>query len=260
MKKLMKKFIKTEIQENIGILTLNRPEVLNALNREMTQEVVAGLEEFDRDENVRVIIITGKGKAFAAGADIGEMVHDDAIGLELLNQFALWDRISLIKKPLLTAVHGMALGGGFELALSCDLIFVSEKVQLGFPEVKLGVMPGAGGTQRLTKAMGKAKALEWLWSGDSMDAKEALHYGVINRIIPEEVLLEETLDFAKKLTKQAPLSLRLIKEAVNKAVDTSIYEGMQFERKNFYLLFSSFDQKEGMQAFMEKRLPKFEGR
>ncbi|MHA6252260.1 enoyl-CoA hydratase/isomerase family protein [Oceanobacillus sp. CAU 1775] len=256
----MKKYIKTEIKESIGILILNRPEVLNALNREMVQEIVASLEAFDQDENVRVIVITGSGKTFAAGADIEEMVQDDAIRMELLNQFALWDRINLIKKPLLAAVHGMALGGGFELALSCDIIFVSEKVQLGFPEIKLGVMPGAGGTQRLTKAMGKAKALEWLWSGDSMGAKEALHYGVVNRIIPEEVLLEETLIYAKKLANQAPLSVRLIKEAVNKAVYASIYEGMQFERKNFYLLFSSLDQKEGMQAFLEKRLPKFEGK
>ena len=256
----MKKFIKAEVKESVGLLTLNRPEVLNALNREMAEEIVAALEHFDKDETVRVIVIAGSGRAFAAGADINEMVNDDAIRMELLNQFAVWDRISLVKKPLLAAVHGMALGGGFELALSCDLIFVSEKVQLGFPEVKLGVMPGAGGTQRLTKAMGKAKALEWLWLGDTMDAKEALHYGVINRIIPEEVLLEEVLAFAAKLAKQAPLSLRLIKEAVNKAVDTSIYEGMQFERKNFYLLFSSLDQKEGMRAFMEKRLPEFEGR
>lgn len=256
----MKKYIKTACDKNIGILTLNRPEVLNALNREMAEEIVSALEHFDQDVSVRVIVITGSGKAFAAGADISEMVNDDAISLELLNQFAVWDRISLIKKPVLAAVHGLALGGGFELALSCDLIFASEQVQLGFPEIKLGVMPGAGGTQRLTKSMGKAKALEWLWTGDTMGAKEALQYGVINRIISEEVLLDETLAFAEKLTKQAPLSLRLIKEAVNKAVDTSIYEGMQFERKNFYLLFSSLDQKEGMQAFLEKRLPKFEGR
>lgn len=256
----MKKFIKTEVEDHIGVITLNRPKVLNALNREMVDEIVNSLESFDQDDEVRVIIITGSGKAFVAGADIDEMANDDAIRMELLNQFAVWDRINLIKKPILAAVHGLALGGGFELALSCDMIFAAEKVQMGFPEVKLGVMPGAGGTQRLTKAMGKAKALEWLWLGDSMGAKEALHYGVINRIIPEEVLMEETLAFAKKLTEQAPLSLRLIKEAVDKAVDTPIYEGMQFERKNFYLLFSSLDQKEGMKAFAEKRRPKFEGR
>lgn len=168
----MKKYIKTACDKNIGILTLNRPEVLNALNREMAEEIVSALEHFDQDDSVRVIVITGSGKAFAAGADISEMVNDDAISLELLNQFAVWDRISLIKKPVLAAVHGFALGGGFELALSCDLIFASEQVQLGFPEIKLGVMPGAGGTQRLTKSMGKAKALEWLWTGDTMGAKK----------------------------------------------------------------------------------------
>lgn len=256
----MKKFIKTDVTDHIGIITLNRPEVLNALNREMVHEIIESLERFDQDEGVRVIVIASNGRAFVAGADIDEMADDDSIRMELLNQFAVWDRIRLIKKPILAAVNGLALGGGFELALSCDIIFASENVQMGFPEIKLGVMPGAGGTQRLTKIMGKAKALEWLWLGESMGAKEALHYGVINRIIPEEVLLEETLSFARKLAKQAPLSLRLIKEAVDKAVDTSIAEGMQFERKNFYLLFSSFDQKEGMRAFKEKRLPKFKGR
>ncbi|HLR67956.1 enoyl-CoA hydratase/isomerase family protein [Virgibacillus alimentarius] len=256
----MNKFIRTDIKDEVGVITLDRPDVLNALNREMVDEIVAAMENFDQNEEAKVIVIKGNGKAFVAGADIDEMADDDSIRMELLNQFAVWDRISLIKKPVIAAVHGFALGGGFELALSCDIIFASEKAQMGFPEVKLGVMPGAGGTQRLTKAMGKAKALEWLWLGDPMEAKEAMHYGVINRIIPEEALMEETMTFAKKLTKQAPLSLRLIKESVNKAVDSTIYDGMQFERKNFYLLFSSLDQKEGMQAFIEKRLPNFEGR
>lgn len=256
----MKKFIRIDKKEYVGRVILNRPDVLNALNREMIAEVVGALEEFDRDEEVRVIVLSGNGKAFAAGADIDEMMDDDPVRMELLNQFAVWDRIDDIKKPVLAAVHGFALGGGFELALACDMIFAGEKVQLGFPEVNLGVMPGAGGTQRLTKAMGKQKALEWLWLGESMDAREALQYGVVNRIIPEEMLLEETLRFARNLSKQAPLSLRLIKEAVNKAVDAPIHEGMQLERKNFYLLFSSIDQQEGMKAFKEKRLPKFEGR
>lgn len=256
----MKKFIKTEKSAHIGRIILNRPDVLNALNRGMISEIVESMEAFDRDDDVRVIVLSGSGKAFAAGADIEEMMDEDTIGMELQNQFAVWDRIDGIKKPVLAAVHGFALGGGFELALACDLIFAGENVQLGFPEVTLGVMPGAGGTQRLTKAMGKQKALEWLWLGESMDAKEALHYGVVTRIIPEEVLMEETLRFARKLTKQAPLSLRLIKEAVNKAVDAPVHEGMQLERKNFYLLFSSMDQKEGMTAFKEKRHPKFGGR
>lgn len=253
-------FIKVLRNESIGHITLNRPKVLNALNRTMVREIVEALEEFDQNDEIKVILMSGEGRAFAAGADIDEMAEDDPISLELLNQFADWDRIALIKKPIIGAVHGFALGGGFELALCCDVLFAADKAEFGFPEIKLGVMPGAGGTQRLTKLMGKTKALEWLWLGEAMSAKEALQYGVINRIIAPEVLLEETVRFAKQIAKQPPLSLRLIKEVVLKAVDYSLYEGMQFERKNFYLLFSSQDQKEGMKAFIEKRKPNFEGK
>lgn len=253
-------FIEATVEDSIATVTLNRPNVLNALNRKMVAEIVEALECFDRDDAVRVIVLTGKGKAFAAGADIDEMAEDDPVRLELLNQFADWDRLALIKKPVIGAVHGFALGGGFELALCCDIVFASETAKFGFPEVNIGVMPGAGGTQRLTKLMGKTKALEWLWLGEPMNAQEALHYGVINRMIAPELLMEETKRFASKLSTQAPLSLRLIKEAVHKAVDYSLYEGMQYERKNFYLLFSSEDQKEGMKAFIEKRKALFEGR
>ncbi|NSL50549.1 enoyl-CoA hydratase/isomerase family protein [Calidifontibacillus erzurumensis] len=253
-------YIKVESRDSIGFLVLNRPKVLNALNRKMVREIVEALEAFDHDDSIKVIVLSGEGRAFAAGADIDEMAEDDSIRLELLNQFADWDRIALIKKPIIGAVHGFALGGGFELALCCDVLFAAENAQFGFPEINIGVMPGAGGTQRLTKLMGKTKALEWLWLGEPMSAKEALHYGVVNRLIAPEILMEETTRFAQKLATKPPLSLRLIKEAVYKAVDYSLYEGMQFERKNFYLLFSSYDQKEGMKAFIEKRKPKFEGR
>jgi len=254
------KYIAVKIESPIGFIELNRPDVLNALNRPMVREIVETLEAFDRNDDVKVIVIHGKGRAFAAGADINEMANDDPVSLDLLNQVADWDRIALIKKPIIGAVHGFALGGGFELALCCDIIFAAEGTEFGFPEINLGVMPGAGGTQRLTKLMGRTKALEWLWRGENMTAKEALHYGVINRIVGKEVLLEETIRFAKTIAKQPALSLRFIKEAVNKAVDYSLYEGMQYERKNFYLLFASCDQKEGMQAFIEKRKPNFEGR
>lgn len=253
-------FIETSIKDSIGFIELNRPKQLNALNRPMIREIVETLEAFDENDEVRVIVLTGRGRAFAAGADIDEMANDDTVKMELLNQFKDWDRIAVTKKPLIGAVQGFALGGGFELALCCDMLFAAEDAKFGFPEVNIGVMPGAGGTQRLTKLMGKTKALEWLWLGEPMDAKEAKHYGVINRTIAPEVLFEETVKFATKLTKQAPLSLRLIKEAVHKAVDYSLYEGMQFERKNFYLLFSSEDQKEGMNAFIEKRNPNFKGK
>ncbi|MFD1737167.1 enoyl-CoA hydratase/isomerase family protein [Bacillus salitolerans] len=252
--------ILVEKQNQIGFITLNRPKVLNAINRKMVSEIVSVALQFDRDDDVRVIVLSGNGRAFAAGADIDEMSNDSSIDLELLNQFVDWDRLALIKKPLIGAVQGFAFGGGFELALCCDLLFVAEGTELGFPEVNLGVMPGAGGTQRLTKLMGKTKAMEWLFSGDRMSAQEALQYGVINRIISKELLMEETIKFAKKLTEKPPLSLRLIKESVLKAVDYPLYEGMQFERKNFYLLFSSEDQKEGMRAFIEKRNPNYKGK
>lgn len=253
-------YIRTSIQDRVASIELNRPDVLNALNRKMVTEIVTALEGFDRNEDVRVMVLSGIGRAFAAGADIDEMANDSSIDLELLNQFAEWDRISFIKKPVLCAVQGFALGGGFELALSCDLIFAAKGAEFGFPEVKLGVMPGAGGTQRLTKLIGKTRALELLWTGDNMSAQQALDSGVINRIISPELLKEEAEKFALRLAKQAPLSLRLIKESVHKAVDYSLYEGMQYERKNFYLLFSSEDQKEGMDAFINRRAPNFKGR
>ena len=255
----MNKYIRTWQDEAVAVIQLNRPEVLNALNRPMVDEIVEALEAFDRDEAVRVVIITGNERAFAAGADIDEMANDDPITLEKLNQFAVWDRIALIKKPIICAVNGYALGGGFELALNGDIIFAAENAMFGFPEVNIGVMPGAGGTQRLTKAMGKVKALEYIWLGESMPAKEAYEYGVVNRLVAPELVFEEAMKFAKRLAKQPPLSLRLIKEAVNKAVDSPLVDGLQLERKNFYLLFASKDQKEGMQAFIEKRKPTFTG-
>lgn len=253
-------YIQVDQEESIGIIRLNRPKVLNALNRKMVTEIVQSMREMDRNDTVRVIVLYGNGKSFAAGADITEMAQDDSIHLELLNQFAEWDDLAHIKKPIIGAVHGFALGGGFELALVCDLLFASEDAKFGFPEINLAVMPGAGGTQRLTKLMGKTKALEWLWSGEMMTAETAEAWGIINRRYPQEILVEETLKYARNLANKPALSVRFIKEAVYKAVDYSLYEGMQYERKNFSLLFSSDDQKEGMKAFVEKRKPNFKGR
>lgn len=253
-------FVDATVVDGVGLIELNRPEVLNAINRPMVSELVELMTAFDRDPEVGVMVITGKGRAFAAGADIHEMAGDSPIDLELLDQFADWDRLLSIKKPIIGAVNGFALGGGFELALACDLLFTTETAQFGFPEVNLGVMPGAGGTQQLTKIMGKRKALEWLLTGEKMSAQEAFHFGVVNRLIAPELLLEETMKYAKQVAKQPPLAVRLIKEAVDKAVDYPLDEGMKFERKNFYLLFSSEDQKEGMSAFMEKRSPQFKGK
>ncbi len=253
-------FIETSIRDQVGIIELNRPKQYNALNRTMVREIVESMEMLDRNNEVVTILLTGKGRAFSAGADIEEMANDGPIHLELLNQFADWDRLSLVKKPIIGAVQGFVFGGGFELALCCDLLMAASGTEFSFPEVNIGVMPGAGGTQRLTKVVGRAKALEWLWTGDRIPVEEALKYGLVNKIVAHELLMEETFKFAKKLSKQPPLSLRLIKDSVNKAVDYPLYEGMQYERKNFYLLFSSEDQKEGMKAFAEKRKPEFKGK
>jgi enoyl-CoA hydratase len=253
-------FIETSIKDQVGIIELNRPKQYNALNRTMVREIVESMEIFDRNNEVVTILLTGKGRAFSAGADIEEMANDGPIHLELLNQFADWDRLSLIKKPIIGAVKGFVFGGGFELALCCDLLIAASGTEFSFPEVNIGVMPGAGGTQRLTKVVGRAKALEWLWTGDRIPVEEALKHGLVNKIVAHELLMEETFKLAKKLSKQPPLSLRLIKDSVNKAVDYPLYEGMQYERKNFYLLFSSEDQKEGMKAFSEKRKPEFKGK
>lgn len=253
-------FIEASLQNGIGLIELNRPAQYNALNRTMVQEIIDAAESFDQNEEALVIVLTGKGRAFSAGADIDEMAADNPVRLELLNQFAQWDRLSLIKKPIIGAVKGFVFGGGFELALSCDLLIAAEGTEFSFPEVNLGVMPGAGGTQRLTKIVGRTKALEWLWSGSRITTADALQHGLINRVVAPELLMEETLKTAGHIARQAPLSIRLIKDSVNKAVDYSLYEGMQYERKNFYLLFASEDQKEGMNAFIQKRKPQFKGR
>ncbi len=253
-------FIEAAVKEKIGVIELNRPRQLNSLNRKMVSEILEAMQQFDTDDEVRIIVLSGKGRAFSAGADIDEMMEDDPVALELMNQFADWDALSLIKKPIIGAVQGFVFGGGFELALCCDLVIAARGTEFSFPEVNLGVMPGAGGTQRLTKLVGRAKALEWLWSGDRISSESALESGVINRIVEPEVLIEETMRLAGRLAKQPPLAIRLIKDSVNKAVDYSLYEGMQYERKNFYLLFASQDQKEGMNAFVEKRKPEFRGK
>ncbi len=253
-------YIKVSEEDSVGLIELNRPDVLNALNRQMVSEILAAMETFDRSEQVRVIILSGKGRCFAAGADIDEMADAGAIDLELLNQFTDWDRIAWVKKPIIGAIHGFALGGAFELALCCDLLYASHDAEFGFPEVLLGVMPGAGGTQRITKLAGKTKAMEWLFTGKRISAQEAEQFGIVNRLVTKELLMEETKRFAQQLSKQPPLSIRYIKESVLKAIDASLYEGMQHERKNFSLLFASEDQKEGMKAFKEKRKPEFKGR
>ncbi|MBO8172402.1 MAG: enoyl-CoA hydratase/isomerase family protein [Bacillaceae bacterium] len=253
-------FIQVERDGKVGLIRLNRPKQLNALNLKMVDEIVETLESMDEDPEIRAIVITGNEQAFAAGADIDEMTEVDSIDMLLRDQFRVWDRIALVRKPIIAAVSGFALGGGCELVMNCDIVIASESARFGQPEVNLGVMPGAGGTQRFTKALGKVKAMELLLTGESLTAEEALHYGLINRVVPVEVYLDEAMKLANRIVGQPPIAVRLIKQSVLKAIDLPLDEGLDFERKNFYLLFSSEDQKEGMRAFAQKRKPDFKGK
>ncbi len=224
------------------------------------REIRDALKEFDADDTIKVIIITGNEQAFAAGADIKQMADKTAIDMVLIDQFSTWDQIRKTRKPIIAAVSGFALGGGCELAMTCDMIIASETAKFGQPEIKIGVMPGAGGTQRLTKAIGKAKAMELVLTGRFISADEALQYRLINKVVPVEMLMHETLTLAKEIAQQSPIAIMLAKEAVNRSFETHLDEGLHFERKNFYLAFASEDQKEGMAAFVEKRKPNFKGK
>jgi enoyl-CoA hydratase len=247
-------------QDGYAIAQINRPDVLNALNMPLMAELVDTLETLDKDDDVRCIILTGNEKAFAAGADIKEMADASAMEMLLRDQFARWDRIRKIKKPIIAAVSGFALGGGCEVVMACDIVIASESARFGQPEINLGVMPGAGGTQRLTRAVGKVKAMEMVLTGRVISAEEALHYGLINKVVPVEYYLEEAKSWAREIASKPPIAVRLAKESVLKSFDTTIEGGLEFERKNFYLLFASDDQKEGMTAFNEKRNPKWKGK
>ncbi|HYQ86436.1 MAG TPA: enoyl-CoA hydratase-related protein [Bacteroidota bacterium] len=246
--------------QHCALIQLNRPDVLNALNIKLMTELVEALERLDNDPEIRAIILTGNEKAFAAGADIKEMADSSAVDMLVRDQFARWDRIRKIKKPIIAAVSGFALGGGCELSMACDLIIASETARFGQPEINIGVMPGAGGTQRLTRAIGKCKAMEMVLTGKMITAEEAFQLGLVNKVVPVECYLEEAKSLAKEIASKPPVAVRLAKEAVLKSFDTTIEGGLEFERKNFYLLFSSEDQKEGMKAFVEKRKPEWKGR
>lgn len=250
----------TEQKEpNVALIELNRPKELNALNPQLMQEMRDALAALDKNDQVRAIIITGNEKAFAAGADIKQMSDKSAIDMLLLDQFSTWDQIRKTKKPIIAAVSGFALGGGCELAMTCDMIIASESAKFGQPEIKIGVIPGAGGTQRLTKAVGKAKAMELILTGRFISAEEAYFYGLVNKVVPNEMYLKEAFQLAKEIAQMSPIAVQLGKEAINRSFETQLDEGLAFERKNFYMTFASADQKEGMQAFIEKRAPKFTG-
>jgi enoyl-CoA hydratase len=252
--------ILVSVVERAGLIQINRPQQLNALNAVVMEELTVALEEFDRAEQVGCIVITGNQRAFAAGADIKEMADATAVEMLQRDSIARWDRIRKIKKPVIAAVSGFCLGGGCELAMACDLIISSESAQFGQPEINLGVIPGAGGTQRLTRALGKSKAMEMILTGRYLSAHDAERFGLVTQVVPVEVYLDEALKLANEIAARPPLAVRFAKEAVNKAFESSLSEGLDFERRLFYFTFATDDQQEGMRAFIEKRQAEWTGK
>lgn len=245
--------------EHIALVQLNRPKVLNALSTELMNELVQILFELDDNPKVRAIILTGNDRAFAAGADIEQMVSASPIDQISDNRFRSWQQLSMITKPIIAAVNGFALGGGCELAMSCDIIIAGDSAKFGQPEIKIGTTPGAGGTQRLTRAIGKSKAMMMVLTGEMIDAARAEKWGLVAKVVPADALLGEALELAKLISQKAPIAVKLAKESVNKAYEMTLSNAVDFERRNFYLTFASKDQKEGMNAFLQKREPHYHG-
>ena len=245
----------------VALVTLDRPEVLNALDFALIAELTDALEALDRDPACRAIVLTGAGdRAFAAGADIRELARQTPTSLFYDDEFHRWERIKRIRTPLIAAVRGVALGGGCELAMTCDMVVAAEDARFGQPEIKLGVMPGAGGTQRLTRALGKAKAMALVLTGDTLSAREAEAHGLVTRVVPPDGVLAEALTLAARIAAMPPVAVVAAKEAVNRAFETSLEAGLEFERRAFYLLFDTDDAHEGLSAFLEKRRPTWRGR
>jgi enoyl-CoA hydratase len=252
--------VERQPEQRTALVRLNRPKQLNALTGAVMDALCAALEELDADDAVRAIVVTGSERAFAAGADIGEMAGASPIEMLITNRIGQWDRIRKVTKPVIAAVNGWALGGGCELAMTLDLIVAGEGAKFGQPEINIGVIPGAGGTQRLTRAIGKSKAMEMILTGDPITAREAEAAGLVARVTQDELVVEDAVALAAKVAQKSPLALRLAKEAVNAAFEMSLTDALAHERRLFYLLFASEDQKEGMSAFLEKRTPDFTGR
>ncbi|MGE0771417.1 MAG: enoyl-CoA hydratase-related protein [Cyclobacteriaceae bacterium] len=251
----------TEQKEpGVALIELNRPKELNALNPQLMEELRDALQALDKNREVRAVVLTGNERAFAAGADIKQMADKSAIDMLIRDQFSTWDQIRKTKKPIIAAVSGFALGGGCELAMTCDMIIASDTARFGQPEIKIGTIPGAGGTQRLTRAVGKAKAMELILTGRFLSAEEAHFYGLVNKVVPAEMYLHEAVQLAKEIAQMSPIAVQLGKEAINRSFEANLDEGLAFERKNFYMTFASEDQKEGMSAFIEKRAPNFKGK
>ena len=249
-----------EREPPVGIVLLNRPEALNALNDEVMGALVDALGELDADDGILCIVLGGSERAFAAGADIGQMAEASAMEMYEARRIDRWDAIRRVRTPLVAAVSGFCLGGGCELAMACDLIVASETAQFGQPETGLGILPGAGGTQRLTRAVGKAKAMDVILSGRFLTAEEAERAGLAARVVAKEAWLEEAKAIARAIASKGPIAQRLAKESVNRAFESTLETGLDYERKLLYLAFASEDAREGLTAFTEKRKPKFEGR
>lgn len=244
---------------HIALLRLNRPKVLNAINNDVLKELRDHLNQLDSDSSIRAVILTGDDRAFAAGADLAALAGASTVDQILDDRARLWKELALFSKPLIAAVNGFALGGGCELAMSCDFIIAGDKAKFGQPEIKVGIMPGAGGTQRFTQALGKSKAMMYLMTGEMIEAYEAERFGLVAKVVPAATLLQETFETAKLIAQKAPISMRLMREAVYKSYEMPLKDGLDFERRNFYLTFSSKDAKEGMSAFLEKRTPDYKG-
>lgn len=252
--------ILVETRGRVGLITLNRPQALNALNNQLVHELMDALDAFDKDEGVGAIVITGNEKAFAAGADIKEMADKTIHQMMDSDHIAAFGRIRTIQKPVIAAVSGWALGGGCEVALSCDMIVASDSAKFGLPEINLGVIPGAGGTQRLVRAVGKSLAMEVILNDRRLNAQEALQYGLVNRVVPINDYLNEAMKLAEEIASRAPLAVRAAKRMINHSHESFLKDGLAEEKQVFYNLFGSEDQKEGMKAFVEKRAPKWMGK
>jgi enoyl-CoA hydratase len=254
-------FIEVERRDRVGVITLNRPKQLNALNPQLMQELGKALHEFDADEAIGAIVLTGNDKAFAAGADIGVMKDYSYMDAFMANYITRdWEDLRRIRKPVIAAVAGYALGGGNEVAMMCDIVIAAENAKFGQPEIKLGVMPGVGGTQRLTRFVGKAKAMEMCLTGRMMDAAEAERSGLVAKVVPADQLIDEAMKTAETIAAMPPLAAVAVKEMVNAAFEIPLAQGIRFERRLFHGLFGTEDQKEGMAAFVEKRPGNWKGR
>ncbi len=253
-------FVLTETRGRVGLVTLNRPKAMNALNNQLVRELMDALEAFDKDDNIGAMVVTGNEKAFAAGADIKEM-SDKSLQQMMDNDLVGgFGRMMKIRKPVIAAVSGYALGGGCEVAMSCDMIVASETAKFAQPEITIGVIPGAGGTQRLTRAVGKAIAMEMILNNRTLSAQEALQFGLVNRVVPVERTLDEALKLADEIASRAPVAVRVAKKMINQAYELGLTDALNQERQEFYDLFATEDQKEGMKAFIEKRKPDWKGK